>query len=430
MQISQMFDKVSNAVTSGLNNLKGEEAPKEKQFGHERRVVTFDLYGCLLNYRMITHFVGQVGRENGLVPELVERYFQLYLERLRLAPDFNTIRDVLQLSMRYMDMEFNTKVFTKNFAELYLIYNDLKPHADVLPTLEKLHRAGYEMYILANTDIQLISRQFDNLGGYFNEKKVLVADECRAYKPNLAFFKAADEKFKLRQADHFHVTTNYFQDIAPASRMRWLTAYINRAKTGVLEDMEPTVVLNSLTDLEEGMQFAKKRIEEEERAAAEREEQAKLMEQKKQQIAAQAAQQAKLRQQREMQARQQQQMQSQMQQQQQMQQQHMQMQQSMRGMNPQQQQQMMMQQQRMQQQQMMQQQRMQQQRRAAGGIGMLSEDDMADFGGQAAGNPYFVPQNERDVALAEKMRNMNPAKARALARARERGIIAQRSRTI
>ncbi len=419
MQISQMFDKVSNAVTSGLNNLKGEEPPKEKQFGHDRRVVTFDLNGCLLNYRMVTHFVGQIGRENGFVPELVERYFQLYLERLRLSVDFNTIRDVLQMSMRYMDMEFNTKVFTKNFAELYLIYNDLKPHPDVLPTLEKLHRAGYEMYILSNTDIQLISRQFDNLGGYFNEKKVLVADECRAYKPNLAFFKAADEKFKLRQADHFHVTANYFQDITPAWRMRWLTAYINRSKTGVLEDIEPTVVLATLTDLEEGMQFAKKRIEDEERAAAEREEQAKLMEQKKQQIAAQAAQQAKIRQQREMQARQQQQMQ----------QQQLQMQQSMRGMNPQQQQQML-QQQRMQQQQMMQQQRMQQQRRAAGGIGMLSEDDMADFGGEAHANQYFVPQNERDMALAEKMRNMNPAKARALARARERGLIAQRSRTI
>lgn len=442
MQISQVFDKVSSAVQSGIQNLTGEEPPKEKQFGHDRRVVTFDLYGCLLNYRMITHFVGQVGRENKFEPELVERYFQLYLERIRLSPDFMTIRDVLETSMKYLDMEFNTKVFTKNFAELYLIYNDLKPHPDVLPTLEKLHRAGYEMYILANTDIQLISRQFDNLGGYFSEKTVLVADECRCYKPNLGFFKAAAEKFKLRSADHFHVTSNYFQDIAPACRMHWLTAYVNRSKTGVFEDLEPSVVLNSLTDLEEGMQFAKRRIEEEERAAAEREQHARLIEEKKKQVAAQAAQQAKLRQQREMAARQQQMQQKQMQQQmagmspqqqqqmmQQMQQQQM-MQQQMAGMSPQQQQRMM---QQMQQQQMMQQ-RMAQQQRRGPGFGMLNDDDLADFAGSGPAatpqNQYFVPQNERDAALAEKMRHMNPAKARAIARARERGLAAARGRVM
>ena len=108
------------------------------------------------------------------------------------------------------------------------------------------------------------------------------------------------------------------------------------------------------------------------------------------------------------------------------------MQQQMAGMSPQQQQQQRMMQQ-MQQQQMMQQ-RMAQQQRRGPGFGMLNDDDLADFAGSGPAstpqNQYFVPQNERDAALAEKMRHMNPAKARAIARARERGLAAARGRVI
>ena len=34
---------------------------------HERKVLTFDLYDCLLNFRLVPHFVGQIGRENNIL---------------------------------------------------------------------------------------------------------------------------------------------------------------------------------------------------------------------------------------------------------------------------------------------------------------------------------------------------------------------------
>ena len=379
MQISDMINKVSNVVASGFTS---SEEERRRYFGNGRRALTFDLYGCLINQRMITHFVGQIGRENNINPELTERFFQLYLERVKYASDFMTYTDVLKLTMDYLDMAFNTKVFSQAAPELLIVYSDMRPRPDVVPALQKLRASGYELYLIANANIQMVQQQFDNLGGIFSEKTVLLADECRCYKPHPNFFKAAAEKFKLRSADHFHVSSEYFQDIVPAVRMRWLTAYINRSQTGTMPAYEPSVVLSTLNDLEEGLIYARRRIEEEEQAAREREAQAKA----KAEAEANAA---KVRAEQEARARQQRAMQQQQQQQQQRQ--------AQPGMQ--------------------------------GGSVMDIKDDMVEFGGLAPeANPYFVPQNEKDIALAEKMKSMPPAKARALAKARERALQAARAR--
>lgn len=258
--------KIVNQVSKAINAKPAEEeARKEPYFGHDRRALTFDFYGTLLNYQLIPHFVGQVGRENNINPELTERFFAMYLERMMYALSYMSYRDVLENAMKYLDMEFNTKVFSANVDELYLLHYDIKPHPDVLPALHNLKDKGYELYLMANSSLSLVEKQFEHLDGLFNDKNIIVADEVRCYKPHLEFFKAAVDKFKLRTADHFHVSADYFQDIIPATRLHWLTAYVNRSKTGVFKGMEPSGIVTNLSELEEGMINAKKRIEEEER---------------------------------------------------------------------------------------------------------------------------------------------------------------------
>lgn len=336
------------------NNVNGAR----RSSSHERRVITFDLYGCLLNFRLVPHFVGQVGRENNINPELTEYFFHLYLNRVMYAMDFMNYHDVLATTMAYIDMEFNTKVFTQNFNELYLIHNDLVPHNDVLPVLHALREKGYELYILGNTDMTLMRKQFDRLDGIFDEKTVLVADEPRCYKPRFDFMRKAVDKFKLRSALHFHVSDNYFQDIIPASQLHWMSVYVNRSKTGVYKGIEPSVVINTLSDLEGGMAYALKRIEEEEAAARARENaERQAAEQKAAEQKAKAEETAHV--------------------------------------------------QRAAQQQM-QQQRHQQQQYESFNI----NDDMMEFGNATI--------TEQDRILNEKMKHMNPARARALAKARER----------
>lgn len=329
----------------------------------ERRALTFDLYGGLLNFQLIPHFVGQVARERNISPELAEFYFSLYMDRMMYSQDFVTYRDLLAMVMKYLDMELNTNIFSPNANELYLLHNDLKPHHDVLPVLMSLRDKGYELFLMANSNIQLVQNYYDRLMGLFSDKTVLVADEVRCYMPKIDFFRFASTKFKLRSTDdHFHVASDYFRDIVPASRMQWLTAYINRSKTGEMKGAEPSVTLTNMTELEEGMTRAHQRILEEERAAQEREmavarakeEQIEAAERRK--AAVQAA---------------------------------------------------------------VQQQQMNQ---------MHAQKQMFQKAGVHEGNQYFVPQNEKDRILSEKMRNMSPTKARALAKARERAIANARLR--
>ena len=371
--MSSIAAKIVNQVSKAINAKPAEEeGRKEPYFGHDRRALTFDFYGTLLNYQLIPHFVGQVGRENNINPELTERFFNMYLERMMYALDYMSYRDVLENAMKYLDMEFNTKVFSANIDELYLMHYDIKPHFDVLPALQALKSKGYELYLMANTSLSLVEKQFDHFEGLFNDKNILVADEVRCYKPRLEFFKAAVNKFKLRTADHFHVSADYFQDIIPATRLHWLTVYVNRSKTGVFKGMEPSGIITNLSELEEGMVNAKKRIEEEERAARERELAAQKSEAEAQLAAARQAEAEKAAKEA---ARQQQ---------------------------------------------LQQQQQMYQQQQAQRGRGMGDIiDDSVDFGGS---NPYFVPQSQEDRILVEKMRTMNPNKARALAKARERAL--------
>lgn len=345
-------------------------------FEQERKVLTFDLFDCLFNFRLITHFVGQVGRENNLAPDLVENFFQIYMERAKNAESFMTYHDLLVKVMRYLDMELSTKVFSANAEELYLMHKDLRPHSDVIPTLEKLRNNGYILCLFADCNMQLVQTYLDKLDNLISEKNVLCVDEMRCYKPRSEFFRFANDKFKLRSADdHFHVSSNYYTDIEPAVRMHWLSVYVNRSKTGMLERAEPSVTIQTLTDIEEAMVLAHKKIEEEERAAQEREMQAAVEAERQEQAAEEA------KRQRELQARQQQIM---LQQQQQMQQQI-----QRRGAAP-----------------------------AQAGMGMAPAG--AEY--RQGGNPYFVPQNEKDMALSEKMRHMSPTKARALAKARERAL--------
>lgn len=239
-----------------------------------RKTITFDLYGCLLNNKLIHHFVGQVAREHNVEPALAENFFNLYIERVKYSSSsFVPYYDLLQRALLYVDMELNTNTtFVSHLDELFLLHVDIKPHVDVLPALHNLIENGYELYLIANTSFQLVQKQFDNFEGIFNEKNICVTDEVKTYKPNLDFFRFAAKKFKLFGTDHFHVSSNYFNDIIPANLLHWDNIYVNRNKTGIHQDYEPTLVIHNLTDLHEGMGYVRYRQHEEEMAAQRREE--------------------------------------------------------------------------------------------------------------------------------------------------------------
>lgn len=238
----------------------------------KRRAVTLDLYGCLLNFRLIPHFVGQVARERKLKPELAEMYFNLYYSRVMYGEPYRPYKAVLARTLDYVDMEMDTQnVFSGCLEELYLMHADLRPTPDVMSALADLKRKNIELYLLSNTDGILTKRSLEVLSPYFDEAHVMSLDETSCYKPDLNYFRAAIDKFKLRGADHFHVASNYFTDIVPAKQLHWDTVYVNRRKTGVMQEALPGMMISSLSELEDAMLWIRINQIEEEKAAQQRE---------------------------------------------------------------------------------------------------------------------------------------------------------------
>lgn len=294
MPISSVFNKVTGAVASLTQGKKAKEGggsalDNTSRFGshgpydpNKRRAVTFDFFDCLVNYRLITHYVSQVGRENGIDSALVERLFILYLERLKYCGDYIPYNDLLAQVLMYLDMELNSKCFEPTADELYILHNDLRLHQDVMPCLRQLKENGFELYLMANCPTSLVSKHFERMEDLFNDKNTISSDESKCYKPRLDFFKLANNKFKLSSADHFHVSSSYFGDIMAANKMHWDSVYVNRTKTGVYKENEPSVIITTMADLEDAMAYARRKMEEEERLAAERDREAQLQAEREQ----------------------------------------------------------------------------------------------------------------------------------------------------
>lgn len=256
------------------------KAPSFDPFSKDdKRAVTFDLYGCLLNFRQIPHFISQIARENNLKPEVAEPFFNLYFNRVMYAEQPKSYRELLHRTLEFVDMEMDTvNVFTGCLEELYLLHTDLRPHSDVIKTLEFLKSKNIEMFLLANSDKYLSKRTLEYFRDFFDDKHIFTIEDSLCFKPTNEYWRAATDKFKLRTYDHFHVTGNYFTDVVPAKKLHWDTIYVNRRKTGVLQSCLPDMMIRSLTELDDAMTWVRINQIEEEKAAQQREAEAKAKE--------------------------------------------------------------------------------------------------------------------------------------------------------
>lgn len=357
-----------------LDSIRKSSHSADPFASNERRALSFSLYGCLVNYRLIPHFVGQIAVEHGLKSALAESYFNVYYNRVMYGEGFRQYRNVLLRTLEYVDMEMDSKgIFANSLGELYLMHKDLRPTPDVIEGLKELKKLNVEMYILANTDKVLTKHCFEYLGEFFDEAHIITTEETHCYKPDVAFFKAANSKFNLRAADHFHVASNYFTDIVPVKQLNWDTIYVNRRRTGVIEECKPDLMVSSFLELKDAIKSLRRSEMEAEKAAKQREaeEKAKAEEEAQAAAAVAAAQRAEreaaLQRQREEQAR--------------------------------------------------------MPKRDIFGDIIPSDTDVDNtMDSMGAFSTPLNLSNPQDAKIASKLKNMNPARARAIAAARERAL--------
>lgn len=213
-----------------------------------KKILTFDCYGTLLNTSPLYNFIGDIAEENGLSKEKAIEVFSSYEDRLMYGEEFIVYDKLLFEVLTYCNMELNTDIFTSKYDEIIGIHRNFLPFPDVLEALRKLKEKGYYLAIMSNSINEIMSWHLKKLGNLFDDS--LVAEDTKCYKPNLKFFKMAEEKFGLKNNEHCHIAKGYWWDIVPASKMNWNKIWVNRTNLEKGREHEkPYIIVSSLLKL-------------------------------------------------------------------------------------------------------------------------------------------------------------------------------------
>lgn len=212
------------------------------------KIFTFDCYGTLLNTDALYEFVKKTAQANDLPSEKASEIFTHYEDRLMYGEDYIPYNELLYNALEYCDMELNTDVFAAEWNNMIHIHKSFSPYKDVIPALTWLKNQGYELALMSNTTHEIMNWHLEKLGDLFDH--VLLAEDTKCYKPNLLFFKMAEERFSLSEKEHCHIAKGYWWDIVPASKLGWKKIWVNRKNLKKGRDAEqPYVTIHSLEEL-------------------------------------------------------------------------------------------------------------------------------------------------------------------------------------
>lgn len=212
------------------------------------KILTFDCYGTLLDTSSLYNFIGNVAENHNLSKEKAIEIFSSYEDRLMYGEEFITYDKLLFEILTYCNLELNTDIFTLKYNEIIEIHKNFLPFPDVMKVLHKLKDNGYKLIILSNSTKEIMKWHLEKLENIFDG--ILVAEDTRCYKPNLKFFKMAEEKFNLKVKEHYHIAKGYWWDIVPATKIGWNKIWINRNRLlKGRENEKPYAMIYSLSEL-------------------------------------------------------------------------------------------------------------------------------------------------------------------------------------
>ena len=120
---------------------------------------------------------------------------------------------------------------------------------EVVEELGEADRRGWKLFILSNTDRDLIEASIDAIGVPFSG--AIVASEVGSYKPALGHWRAFYAATGADRERHVHVAQSHFHDVMPAHELGIPSVWINRL--GQRADPPPTRELADLRGLADAL---------------------------------------------------------------------------------------------------------------------------------------------------------------------------------
>jgi len=202
-----------------------------------KKKLTFDCYGTLINTAPMYDAVGKIGVKYGLDENEVQQIFINYEDRLMYGEDFIPYDELVYQALGYCDLELNTDVIQKEYERIIQVHKEMKAFPEVVETLHRLKERGYELNLMSNCVPDIMKYNLQALDNVFDH--VILASDVKCYKPDLRFFRQAEQQLGLRHEEHCHIAAGYWWDMVPGKKMGWNRIWVNRKKKRGSEEHMP-----------------------------------------------------------------------------------------------------------------------------------------------------------------------------------------------
>jgi len=188
------------------------------------RWATFDCYGTLIDWER-----GIGDALSALWPgadrnELLGRYHEV--EPRIQEGSARPYREVLRAALIEVGRAEGRKVPDGRADSLAESLPDWPAFPEVPPALRELHRRGWKLGILSNTDPDLLAASVQTLG--VSPDLAITASEAHSYKPAIGHWLVFRKLSRADPTRHVHVAASSFHDLAPSAELGIPAVWINR----------------------------------------------------------------------------------------------------------------------------------------------------------------------------------------------------------
>lgn len=212
-------------------------------------VLTFDSFSTLVDVEAAASVLEGIADDPAAIASLWRSRAVMYSLLAGPLDQYTTYSELHRYGLEFAATVHDLSLTDAEIAEINEIYFDLPPFDDVLPTVEQLYDAGYDLYIITNGEPAMVRGLLDStqIGNYITD--TISAHELKTFKPNAALYQRAAERANATPSAMAHVSAAVF-DVRGAQQIGMQGVWLNRAghQTDPFGE-QPTSVVESLHEL-------------------------------------------------------------------------------------------------------------------------------------------------------------------------------------
>lgn len=220
------------------------------------KTLAFDVYGTLIDTNgvvdKLTEIIGQ------LAPSFANTWREKQLEysfRRGLMNDYQHFGVCTQQALDYTCLFYEISLSSDQKSDLLAIYKTLPAFDDVVEALKNLSASGHGLYAFSNGNEEAVEGLLvaANIRDYF--LGVVSVDPIKTFKPNPAVYTHFLNTTNAAVNNAWLISSNPF-DVLGAYNVGMNTAWIKRSEKALFDPwgIEPTITINSLAELNAGLQ--------------------------------------------------------------------------------------------------------------------------------------------------------------------------------